>query len=721
MKMLLKVVVLALNLVALVGIGLYFFRHRAAILRTAAEFDPATVVLAMATIIVGLVPGAWAWQILCSRRLSGVGMLHGILVYLRSAVGKYTPGGVLTFVVQQQWLGRHGSTPGVLVQIFAATAVAGCLAGGIVGLPAVLAVAEFVSVANRTWIVVGVALAVLCLILAYRARRRPAFAAVLARIGLPSPVALAQATLLLGGAVALTGSHLAVLGAGMGGDLVFLLSAYALSTIVGLVFAVLPGGIGVRDGALLLILATQLAPAEATMLAILSRAMIIAGDLIGAAMAGLALRLSSPSPSSSSLSSSSSPVESRPDRPTSPSPKDFDVTVVLNYYAPYVSGLTETARIVAEGLAKRGWRVAVVTTQHEKDLPRHEVMEGVHVFRAPVRFKIGRGPVSPAFIPLVRRMAARSGLLHLHLPMLESGPITRLVRHTPIVSTYHIDLWLKPTLMNRLTIFGVNLSVRRALGNSTHTVVNSDDQARYSNMWPVIEHREWSSIPAPCLDPRGGDPIFREGPGHHVGFLGRIVPDKGIEFLIQGFQRVAGPQDRLLLAGEHDAVAGGSNIDELRRLIGDDSRIAFLGLLDRAGTRDFYASIDTFALTSVAESFGIVQAEAMMCGLPVVGSDLPGGRVPIVETGFGRLTQPRDVDAIAAALLELRDFPEDERNRLAQKARDLYGADSCVDRYADLFSRLAGAPPLNDSPEIDSEPVAAPASKPDRELIEGAQ
>ncbi|MEL7415378.1 MAG: glycosyltransferase family 1 protein, partial [Pseudomonadota bacterium] len=73
----------------------------------------------------------------------------------------------------------------------------------------------------------------------------------------------------------------------------------------------------------------------------------------------------------------------------------FDITVILNYYAPYVSGLTETARVVAEGLAAQGWRVAVVTACHDPELPAEEVMRGVHVFRAPIAFKIGRGPVSP--------------------------------------------------------------------------------------------------------------------------------------------------------------------------------------------------------------------------------------------------------------------------------------------------------------------------------------
>lgn len=371
------------------------------------------------------------------------------------------------------------------------------------------------------------------------------------------------------------------------------------------------------------------------------------------------------------------------------STKKFDVTIVLNLYSPYVSGLTETARLVAEGMVRRGKKIAVVSTQHDRDLPREEKINGVKVFRAPIAFRIGRGPVSFSFLPLVKRIARISKFLNLHLPMLEAAAIASLIPNTTLVSTYHIDLWLAPSILNRLQIASVNLSARHALRRSAHIIVNSDDQAKYSLMWPTIRGKSWSSIPAPCLDARGGSPIFRDGAGYHVGFMGRIVPDKGIEFLIHAFKSMAAKEDRLLLAGDYETVAGGSNIIELRRLAGDDTRIRFLGLLDRAGTRDFYASIDTFALPSIAESFGIAQAEAMMCGLPVVGSNLPGGRVPIRQTGFGLLTEPGDVQAIASALINLKDTPAERRHMSAEFARKLYGLEACIDRYETLFDGLS--------------------------------
>lgn len=49
--------------------------------------------------------------------------------------------------------------------------------------------------------------------------------------------------------------------------------------------------------------------------------------------------------------------------------QSYDLTVALTYYEPYVSGLTHTARCIAEGMVERGWRVAVIAAQHDPGLP----------------------------------------------------------------------------------------------------------------------------------------------------------------------------------------------------------------------------------------------------------------------------------------------------------------------------------------------------------------
>lgn len=376
---------------------------------------------------------------------------------------------------------------------------------------------------------------------------------------------------------------------------------------------------------------------------------------------------------------------------------EFDVAIVLNYYTPYVSGLTIYAKRLAEGLAALGRRVAVVACQHDRSLPLREEIAGVSVFRSPLFGKIGRGPVSPSFVGLARRVARRSGIVNLHVPMLEAAMISLAVRGRPLVTTHHIDLWLPSGLVNATAVRAVDISTWICMSRSNAVVVNSIDQARGSRYRSLLRRRNWRGIAPSCLDRRGGEPGYRDGNGLHVGFLGRIVEDKGIEYLIKAFQLIGDPDARLLIGGDWISVAGGGIEHRLRPVIGGDERIRLLGLLHGSQIDDFYASIDVFALPSVAESFGIAQAEAMMTDVPSVTTDLPGGRSPVLETGFGRRVPPRDPAALARAIAELAALTPEERAEGGHRAREFYGAETFFKAYQELFAQLT---PMSDSAAV---------------------
>lgn len=369
-------------------------------------------------------------------------------------------------------------------------------------------------------------------------------------------------------------------------------------------------------------------------------------------------------------------------------PHRFDVTVMLDYYAPYVSGLTEAARLTAEGLAGRGWKIAVACARHDPALPRHEVLNGVHVFRAPVLARVSRGFLCPRLPVLARRLAARSDILHLHLPNPEAALVAAFSGHTRLVTTHHIDVFLPDSPVNRFGMWAVDQSCKVAVRKADLVITNSEDQARGSRIWPTIRRRRLLPIPSPCADQGGGTPRLRDGDGLHVGFMGRITVDKGIEYLIRAFRAIDDPTARLLVAGDYTTVAGGSNIAQLREEAGDDPRIRFTGLLRGDAVRDFYASIDVFALPSISESFGIVQVEAMMAGIPPVSTELPGSRYPVTATGFGRLVPPRDPVALRAALLELAELPAQDREAGREAATKLFGGEAFLDAHEEAFRHL---------------------------------
>ena len=363
-----------------------------------------------------------------------------------------------------------------------------------------------------------------------------------------------------------------------------------------------------------------------------------------------------------------------------------DVAIALDYYAPYVSGLTECARIVAEGLVERGLRVVVVASRHDDDLPPCEVWNGVEVIRTPVLARVRKGIVSPTLPIVAAQQMRRSRVGHLHLPMIEAGLISRLVGSaTPLIVTYQCDVVLDGGVVSRLVLERLDAASRSALRRAKVRTITSLEYAESSRVLAPIAGG-CTVVPPPCLERLGGKPTFRQGDGFHVGFLGRIVAEKGIEHLVRGFRAIDDPSMRLLLAGDHEALAGGSVIDSVRREVGDDKRITLLGFLSDDELADLYASIDVFVLPSVSslEAFGIVQVEAMLAGVPVIASDRPGVRVPVAETGFGWLVPPADPFAITAALLDARGgapLP-------APGALERFTATRVVDRYVELIDQL---------------------------------
>jgi len=365
-----------------------------------------------------------------------------------------------------------------------------------------------------------------------------------------------------------------------------------------------------------------------------------------------------------------------------------DLVIALTYYEPYVSGLTNMARDLAEGMAARGRRVTVVTNRFDSSLPRHEEINGVRVLRAPVIARLGRGVISPQFVRLARATIARAEVGALQLPMLEAGAIAAGMP-TPLVSTYHCDVTLPPGPVNTAQRLVVDASNRYAMRNSAIVAVTSEDYARNSRMWSVIEPG-MAIVAPPCPPPPPGEPSYRETDGLHVGFLGRIVREKGLEYLVRGFRALPDPDARLLIGGDFTHVAGGSVVEQVRAAIGDDPRVRLLGFVPEERIGDFYASLDVFTLPSVNafEAFGIVQAVAMLGGVPVVSSDIPGVRQPVAQTGFGTVVPPADPAAITRALRGLQaDPPDREAGRRA--AHEAFSVTSVLDAYEVLLDKAA--------------------------------
>lgn len=134
---------------------------------------------------------------------------------------------------------------------------------------------------------------------------------------------------------------------------------------------------------------------------------------------------------------------------------------------------------------------------------------------------------------------------------------------------------------------------------------------------------------------------------YDVAFVGRLVPQKGVDLLLDAMSRL--PERTLLIVG--DGPLRGK-LESLSRELGIADRVTFFGY-----QRAPYASMRrgrVFALPSRWEGFGIVLVEAMGMGLPTIAFDAPSGPREILRDGrHGVLVPPGDCEALAVQIERL--------------------------------------------------------------------
>jgi len=128
-------------------------------------------------------------------------------------------------------------------------------------------------------------------------------------------------------------------------------------------------------------------------------------------------------------------------------------------------------------------------------------------------------------------------------------------------------------------------------------------------------------------------------------FVGHLIPEKGVEHLLQALVGAGFPW-QLTLAG------GGDGRDELERLAADlglADRVEFPGELGKPAIANLMRAADVFVLPSLAETQGVVLIEAMASGLPFVATRV-GGVPETVEPRAGVLVPPADPEALRGGL-----------------------------------------------------------------------
>ena len=317
-------------------------------------------------------------------------------------------------------------------------------------------------------------------------------------------------------------------------------------------------------------------------------------------------------------------------------------------------GVQQHIKDLAGALIDEGHGVSVISpADDDTPLPPYVTGAGRAV---PVPYNGSVARLSFGFLSVsrVRRWIKEGGfdVLHVHEPEIPSLSLLACwVASGPIVATFH-------TAIPRSRVLLVTYPVVRTGLEKINGRIAVSEAARTT----LVEHIGGDAVVIPNgvatrryrkADPLPGWP----GPGGAIGFLGRLdEPRKGLQVLLKAFEVLGAerPGLRLLIAGP--TADPEEALDRVPAGLRD--RVVLLGQVSEEDKVRVLHSVDVFCSPNTGgESFGIVTAEAMAAGVPIVASDIDAFRQVLRGGEAGELFVTGDPDDLARAAGRLLDDP----------------------------------------------------------------
>ncbi|WEX10718.1 glycosyltransferase [Chelativorans sp. AA-79] len=384
----------------------------------------------------------------------------------------------------------------------------------------------------------------------------------------------------------------------------------------------------------------------------------------------------------------------------------MNVVMFTNTFTPHIGGVAHSVAWLAEGLRSAGHRVLVVAPEYA-DLHHAET----DVVRIPA-IKHFRGSDFSLPLPLTRTLderldTFRPDIVHSHHPFLLGDVALRTAasRCIPIVYTYHTRYELYDHYVSEGVPILERLVLSIALGycDLCHAVIApSRSMADF-----LIEHGVKTPV---TVIPTGIEPaLFAAGDGNKVrvalglppaafvvGHVGRLAPEKNLPYLAEavGHFLMANPRAHFVVVGEGPSRPG---MEEALAKQGLSERVHTLGALESRKLADIYAAMDVFAFSSLSETQGLVLAEAMAAGVPVVALDAFGAREIVRDGQNGYLlSAAASTECFARALAKLAELQPGHRCQLSTAARRTAGSFSrgeMIDATLKLYFELLESAP----------------------------
>ncbi len=391
------------------------------------------------------------------------------------------------------------------------------------------------------------------------------------------------------------------------------------------------------------------------------------------------------------------------------------VGLFTDSFKPYVSGVVRSIEVLRRGLAGRGHRVFVFAPRYPGDAEREDGVFRFCSLPSPTHgeFRLGL-PLSWRLGDTVRRLGL--DIVHVHSPFLMGWLGLRCARRhrLPLVFTYHTFYhhyvhyfpFARSWAARAVTAWSA-----RFAGACDLVVAPSPGAAAF--LREIGVGSPLAVVPTGVdldLLARGNGLAFRRRHGLEgvplLLYVGRVAREKDLPFLLRAFGSVSAavPAARLVVTGD------GPALEEVRALAGAEgleARVVFTGRLEGAELAGCYRAADVFVFPSLTETQGLVLAEAMAAGLPVVARRAAALGAVLDDGREGFLCAGDEEEFARLAALLLRDAGLRRRmGDMARRRAERFSAVEMVGRLEEYYLELlprrrrSGSPPR---------PVGSPA------------
>jgi glycosyltransferase involved in cell wall biosynthesis len=359
--------------------------------------------------------------------------------------------------------------------------------------------------------------------------------------------------------------------------------------------------------------------------------------------------------------------------------------------ATQIAGAERHLLTLLPGLVKRGVEVRLILL-HPPNNPVDPFVEALTAGGVAVERQIIRRHLDPSLFGALRRRLRelQPDILHTHLihadlygiPAGRAAGVKRIIssrhaddpfRRLPIMRGLHAILW-------RLASDGIAISdaVRRFC-----------EQIEFAPPGKLTTIHYGIAAPAQPIDREAASAALRDELGIDpnaplIGFVGRLIWQKGMVYGLQAFARVLlkRPDARLIVVGDGKLRA---QLENRARRYGIGGKVLFLGW--RTDAPRLMAGFDIFLLPTLQEGFGLVLLEAMAARTPIVASAVSAVPEIVAHGETGLLVPPRDPAALSQALLALIDDPP-LRQHMGLLGEDRLETHFSAERMIDATLRL---------------------------------